>query len=204
MKKKIFFLFVLLFSFKAQSQSLITIGPKIAYNFNRFYDYDTDAGIDYDYLKNWSYGFFLRLDMGELYLQPELNFNTKGSIFKLLRNPLDSGINSLSGSVRLNSIELPVLTVYEITTKGDILLNFRIFGGVVATFIINEEINDLKLFNNQNYRFNKYNIGVQAGVGLDIGILALDFRYAGGISNINSYFKQKNYSFELALGFKML
>lgn len=204
MKKLIIWLPAFLLSFNLMAQSPITMGPKVAFNFNKLSDSDKGSDIDYDYLKTWSYGFFIRGNVGKFYLQPEAYFNTKGSNLQIKSDPLDPSTQNVSGKVRLTSLDVPLLLGYKIVGGKEKLSSFRVFAGPVATFIIKERENDLKLLSRESYTFNKYNIGVQAGIGVDVGILTFDARYETGLNRINSNFNQRASSIQLSLGIMLL
>ncbi len=81
--------------------------------------------------------------------------------------------------------------------------NLRVSVGPVASFILKENKNDLKLLDKDSYTFNKSNIGVQAGLGVDIGNVTFDARYETGLNKINSDFNQRAKSIQLSVGLKL-
>jgi hypothetical protein len=186
------------------AQSTVTLGPKAAFNFNKLSDSDKGSDIEYDYLKTWSYGFFLRGSFGKFYLQPEAYFDTKGSNLQIKSDPSETSTQNLTGKVRLTSLDVPLLLGYKIVGGNQTMSNLRVFGGPVASFILKERRNDLNLLSRDSYEFNKYNIGVQAGIGFDVGFLTFDARYETGLNRINSNFNQRANSIQLSLGIKLL
>ncbi len=204
MKKLMFWLPIFLLSFNLMAQSPVTIGPKVALNFNKLSDSDKGSDIDYDYVRTWSYGLFFRGSFGKFYLQPEAYFDTKGSNLQIKSDPADPSTQNLTGKVRLTSLDVPLLLGYKMVGGNESLSNFRVFAGPVASFIIKEKENDLNLLSKDSYSFNKYNIGVQAGIGFDIGFLTFDARYETGLNRINSNFNQRANSIQLSLGIKLL
>ncbi len=204
MKKLMFWLAAFLLSFHLMAQSPVTIGPKVAFNFNNLTHSDKGSDIDYDYLKTFSYGLFFRGSFGKFYLQPEAYFTTKGSDLQIKSDPLDPLTQNISGKVRLTSLDVPLLLGYKVVGGNETLSNFRVFAGPVATFILKERENDLRLLSRDSYSFNKYNIGLQAGLGVDIGIFTFDARYETGLNRINSNFNQGANSIQLSLGIKLL
>ncbi|MDO1450708.1 porin family protein [Rhodocytophaga aerolata] len=204
MKKLMFLLPFFLLSFHLMAQSPVTIGPKVAYNFNKLSDSNKGSDIDYAYARTWSYGLFFRGSFGKFYLQPEAYFNTKGSNLEIKSDPLNPSTQNISGQVRLTSLDVPLLLGYKIVGGNESLSNFRVFTGPVASFILKERRNDLNLLSRDSYSFNKYNIGVQAGIGFDVGFLTFDARYETGLNRINSNFNQRANSIQLSLGIKLL
>jgi hypothetical protein len=179
------------------AQSQVTIGPKVALNFNRLSDSDKEFDIDYEHVRTWSYGLFFRGSFGKFYLQPEAYFDTKGSNLQIKSDPSYPSTQNLTGKVRLTSLDVPLLLGYKIVGGNETLSNFRVFAGPVASFIIKERVNDLNLLSRESYDFNKYNIGVQAGLGVDVGIFTFDARYETGLNRINTNFNQRTNSIQL-------
>ncbi len=95
------------------AQSPVTIGPKVAYNFNNLTHTDKGSDIDYDYVRTWSYGLFFRGSFGKFYLQPEVYFDTKGSNLQIKSDPSDPSTQNLTGKVRLTSLDVPLLLGYK-------------------------------------------------------------------------------------------
>lgn len=179
-----------------------TLGPKVGLNFSKLQD-SGNAGVQYDYTKNWSGGLFARASFGKLYLQPEGYFNTVGTDLRIKSDPNNPNSNDVNGKVRLTSLDVPVLVGYKLAESKNKKSNFRIFGGPVATFILKERENDLRLLDDESYLFNKTNIGLQAGLGFDLANLTFDARYETGLNNINSYFNQRSNLFLFTVGFKI-
>jgi hypothetical protein len=199
-----FWLPAFLLSYNLMAQSPVTIGPKVAYNFNNLTHSDKGSDIDYDYVRTWSYGLFFRGSFGKFYLQPEVYFDTKGSNLQIKSDPSEPSTQHLTGKIRLTSLNVPLLLGYKIAGGNETLSNFRVFAGPVASLIIRERENDLNLLSRNSYAFNKYNIGVQAGIGFDVGFFTFDARYEIGLNRINSNFNQRANSIQLSLGIKLL
>jgi hypothetical protein len=203
MKKTLLFLTgilcVFLFQGRAQAQSAVTFGPKVALNYANLLS--PDRRINEDAFVGLAGGAFVRINMGKAYLQPEGYFTTKGANLTFLtgNNPNEA---EASGKVRLTSFDVPVLLgIKLVDTKA---FNIRLMGGPVASFLIKEDRNDMNLLDSRSYSYNKSNIGFQAGLGFDIGNLTFDARYEGGLNAINSSFNQKTSLFQFGVGFKIL
>ena len=102
----------------------------------------------------------------------------------------------------MHAIDVPVLAGYKLLSLK--LVNLRVMAGPVATVMFSERKNDLKLLNPEHYKFNKSNVGFQAGVGIDVAKFTLDARYESGLNKINKNFNQRNNLFQLSLGLKLL
>jgi hypothetical protein len=202
--KKLFFVgLFLLLAGGVMAQSPLTIGPRFGLHYNKLSDTDPNVDIGYDYLRTWSGGLFVRANVGRVYLQPEAYFNTKGSNLHINRDPANPNTNQVDGQIRLSSLDVPLIIGYKIAEGRKKKSNLRIFGGPVATFILREDQNDLTLLDRGNYDFNKYNIGVQTGLGFDLGNLTFDARYETGLNYINPTFNQRTNVFLFSVGFKL-
>ncbi|MBC7919698.1 MAG: PorT family protein [Ferruginibacter sp.] len=179
------------------SQSLITLGPKFALNYSSLTG--DDDRLDPGRFTGVAGGAFVRLNLGRVYLQPEGYFTGKGGNLNISTQPGNAA--DANGKVRLTSFDVPVLLGYKlISTK---VFNLRLMGGPVASFLLKENRNDLKLLDADSYTYNKSNIGFQAGVGFDIANLTFDARYEGSLNQINPTFNQRTSLFQLGVGFKI-
>ena len=188
-------------SLSAQSslptQSLVTLGPKFALNYSSLTG--NDNRLDPDRFTGIAGGAFVRLNLGKVYLQPEGYFTGKGGNLKISTQPGNAA--DANGKVRLTSFDVPVLLGYKlIFTK---VFNLRVMGGPVASFLLKENRNDLKLLNPDSFAYNKSNVGFQAGVGFDIANLTFDARYDGRLNQVNPTFNQRTSLFHLGVGFKI-
>ena len=59
-------------------------------------------------------------------------------------------------------------------------------------------------YNNFGNAYKNNMLGYQAGVGVDIGSLTVDFRYQGDFDNYNSNYNQHQNLWALSVGFKIL
>ncbi|QHT67019.1 PorT family protein [Rhodocytophaga rosea] len=185
----------------AMAQSTFTFGPKVGLNYNKMYS--SGSQVDYDYIRTWSGGAFVRANLGKVYLQPEAYFNTKGSDIIIRKDPNAPAGSDINGKIRLSALDVPVLVGYKLAEGKGKKSNIRIFGGPVASFVLKERENDLRLLDDDSYTFNKTNIGVQVGAGIDLGNLTFDARYETGLNKVNSYFNQRTNLFQLSLGIKL-
>jgi hypothetical protein len=200
--KKYIGIFILIISAQlAMAQSTFTIGPKVGLNYNKIYS--SGSQVDYDYIRTWSGGAFVRANLGKIYLQPEAYFNTKGSDIIIRKDPNAPAGSDINGKIRLSALDVPLLVGYKLAQGKGKKSNIRIFGGPVASFVLKERENDLSLLDDDSYTFNKANIGMQVGAGIDLGNLTFDARYETGLHKVNSYFNQRTNLFQLSLGIKL-
>jgi hypothetical protein len=121
-----------------------------------------------------------------LSLVSELYFMRKGGKLKV-NNPLSTNESSL----RLNTIELPVLARFHF---GKFYVNAG--PSIAYTISGDNKIDDLStklLFENSNQGFKRFDAGVQMGGGVEFPFkqrrIALDMRYNYGLTNV-SYNKE--------------
>jgi hypothetical protein len=201
--KKIFLLIILTAgTFQLMAQSTFSIGPRVGLNYTKIGN-DNQSNVDYNRIRTWSGGAFARVNLGRVYLQPEAYFNTKGSDLQIRQDPSDPASQYINGKIRLSSLDTPLLIGYKLAEGKRKKSNIRIYGGPVASFVLKEQENDLRLLNENSYEFNKSSIGIQTGAGIDIGNLTFDARYETGLNKINSYFNQRANVFQLSVGFKI-
>lgn len=204
MKKIVFLALIsvssLLLSQRAQAQSPVTFGPKVALNYNNLLT--KDRSVNNQAFVGLAGGLFIRINIGKMYLQPEGYFTTKGSNLTASTDPNDPNSAQAAGKVRLSSFDVPLLLgVKLVDTRA---FNIRLMGGPLASFVLKENRNDMNLFDSNAYTYHKSNIGFQAGLGFDIGNVTFDARYEGGLNRINSTFNQRPSIFQFGVGFKIL
>jgi hypothetical protein len=117
-------------------------------------------------------GFFIRLNISKLYIQPELLFATRSNKYSL------SKVNSLTDSVIVkqifNKIDIPVMVGVKFGP-------LRVNAGPVGSFLINTP-KDLISNTSLNTVYSKMSFGYQAGIGLDLlKKLTIDLRYEGSL-----------------------
>ncbi|MBQ9469559.1 MAG: PorT family protein [Bacteroidales bacterium] len=134
--------------------------------------------------KQWGFhlGAFVQLNMGRVYLQPELLFTqAKGEV--VLTELDNSSAKETLLSQRFNRFDIPLLLGMRFGIA-------RLYLGPVATFTLNENGNlrsKMQEITAQTVdnKFNGASVGFQVGAGIDLlSTLALDVRYEGGLSKL--------------------
>lgn len=167
-----------------------------------------------DDLKNdgYKYGFvggaFLRLGVGNWYVQPELLISQKGANMKGSGN--FTNIETVKRNI--NSLDVPILLGRRVLGKV-----VRVNAGPVLSFpySVKEEVtNSNGQTTTTDYEVKNSTIGYQAGIGLDFGKLTIDVRYEGSLSRLgkdsyqvfNRTFKADDRvsTFQITLGFKII
>lgn len=176
-----------------------SIGPKIGYNTTKL---STDASTISSDLKNkFQFGAFVRIG-SKIYIQPEVNYVTKGGV---LKND-DATINQ---EITLKTLTIPLLVgIRFIDLK---VASIHLVGGPVASFALNKELSVTNPGGswpvNTTDDIKNASWAIQAGAGVDVLMFTLDVRYEIGMSqmyNGTSNFSLKNNLLNVSLGLKLL
>jgi hypothetical protein len=185
------------------------IGPQIGYTASNL-SIDKDS-ITNGLKNNFVVGVFARFGK-KIYVQPEINWLTQGSVFKY---PSFGNLSPIEQNIKLNTIQVPLNIGWRMINLE--IVNIRIFAGVVANFITNTTITTSG--GDSNYYdalpteddFGKTQWQWDAGVGVDVLMFAIDVKYMGGMNNILKDFSydgntlsSKSNLFMVTLGWKIL
>ncbi|NCA84647.1 MAG: PorT family protein [Clostridia bacterium] len=180
----------------------ISLGPKIGYNTSKL---TVDASdISSDLKSSFNFGVFLRVGK-KIYLQPEINWMTRGGVFK---SPSQSSVSPINQEIDLKTIEIPVLVGWRIINLG--VGNIRVMAGPSGSIVVDKtiETNDVdKPIKDSD--INDMIWGFNVGAGVDVLMFTLDVRYQMGLNEIigkveNFDFNSKNNVFCVSLGWKIL
>lgn len=183
----------------------ISLGPKIGYNTSKLTVDDEQISAD---LKNsFNFGLFLRIGK-KIYLQPEVNWLTRGSVFK---KPQVGDVKPINQEIDMKSIEIPVLVGWRLINLG--AANIRVMAGPSASIITNTEVStsdpDEYINPIKDSDIEDLVWGFNVGAGVDVLMFTLDVRYQMGINEVitkveNFDFNSKNNVFAISLGWKIL
>jgi len=185
-------------------------GPQIGYAGSKL-SLDVDT-ITNSLKNNFLVGAFVRIG-NKIYVQPELNWLTQGSVFKY---PSWNNLSPIEQTVKLSTIQVPVNVGWRIINLK--VVNVRIFAGIAANFVVNKNITITG--DQTNYPetlptesdFKNTIWQWDAGAGVDVLMFALDIKYVGGINNIFDNFQfsssehaitSKSSLFVVTLGWKI-
>lgn len=202
--KKITMLFVLLLA-AGFAFGQFSIGPKVGFNTSKL---STDLSeVQSDMSNSFNFGVFLRLGK-KIYLQPEVNWLTRGGVFK---KPELNNISPINQEIEMKTIEIPVLLGWRIVNFG--VGNVRIMVGPSASIVTDKTvstsseegfINPIKESDLEDMIW-----GFNAGVGVDVLMFTLDVRYQMGLNEVMQKvedfdFYSKSNIFAVSLGWKIL
>jgi len=148
------------------------------------------SGSDYEEIKmkaqdakaGFQAGFFGRLSILGVYVQPELMFSSTNSRIKVTKQ-YESATQDPEEFVEtqsFNRVDIPLLV-------GGKFGPLRVQGGPVGSFILSEKSAIEAAFDEEtvNEKFNSATWGYQVGVGADFfNFLTLDFKYEGSLSKL--------------------
>lgn len=205
MKKNILLFSFLLFT--ASTFSQFTFGPKIGYNSAKLSLDRND--ISSELKNNFQFGVFFRVGT-KIYIQPEINWVTQGSIFKTSEN---TDFPEFEQEVKLNTVQIPLMIGARVIDLK--LFNLRVFGGPTASIVTKTKINNnLATAIEPITKADLKDIiwSVQVGAGIDISKATIDIRYNFGINNVMDFveidggpveFSSKTNGFNVTLGWKL-
>ena len=174
-----------------------TLGPRVGLNYSTLVT--KNPAITSDYVLGYQAGAFILANLSrKVYLQPEAYFNSKGSSLTIQDT---QGNNNIKGTVRFNSIDVPVLIGYYIVNSPQFKL--RLLAGPMVSFNLKTNANGLTEYNPANYQFKDRIWGGQAGLGMDIGNICIDARYETGFEKINNTLGQRPSLFNISAGIKL-
>lgn len=154
------------------NQKLLEVGGLVGVNLSKLSTASTDLNT---YTQaGYLVGGLLRLNIGNLYLQPELLFTAKGSQLK------SEGGDRVQ--VDFKYIEVPLLLGFKIINQRR--YNVRVMGGPVAAYAGSIEGDDN--FDNASDYFENAQWNAQLGVGVDVAFITFDTRYEWGLNDLRT------------------
>lgn len=194
MKKIAVLAIALLFANLLNAQSLFSIGPKVGFT-TTILTADKHQ-IKEKFAANAHAGIFMRLG-NKVFIQPEVNFTTKGGIFS--QNDF-----LYTNEIELSTVEIPFLIGSKVVDLT--VANLNIMLGPSMSFIVDKDIVMRAGFEHLDPEKIKDAMwGIQSGIGLDVLMFTLDVRYELGLSNISAIegIELKNSLFNVSLGWKI-
>ena len=136
-----------------------------------------------DGVLTYQLGFFARLKIAGLYVQPEAMFSSSKTEMTF-ENIIDGSQNNnnVTGEIRFMKLDVPVMIgkrFFKIV---------RINAGPVFSYILNEDITQSgakEAWNEINAEYKNATVGLQYGVGVDLAKLTVDLRVEKGFHSIS-------------------
>ncbi|PIF43732.1 outer membrane protein with beta-barrel domain [Chryseobacterium sp. 52] len=174
---------------QAQQTPSFHIGIKGGANFTK--TSSESSTLEGKYGFGYQGGIMTRMDIGRLYVQGEALFNKRKTSY-------DSKDGS-SPKLSWNSIDLPVVIGYKFIKTAD--FNVRAFAGGVYSYAFKNNLSASQALQEGFKKFDKFNVGVTGGIGIDYKNFTADLRYETGLTSISKEFKSKPHSFTLGIGY---
>ncbi|SFN67837.1 Outer membrane protein beta-barrel domain-containing protein [Chryseobacterium oleae] len=174
---------------KAQQTHAFHIGIKGGANFTK--TSSESSTLEGKYGFGYQGGIMTRMDIGSLYVQGEALFNKRKTSFDTK--------DGTSAKLSWNSVDIPVVVGYKFINTKD--FNVRAFAGGVYSYAFKNNLSTSKALQEGFKSFDKSNIGITGGIGVDYKNFTADLRYETGLSSISKEFKSKPHSFTLGIGY---
>ena len=121
----------------------------------------------------YNIGFYGKLDLGPLYIRPELVYTKTTSEYEL---------NSTRTDYKLSKLDAPILIGIHV------LGPLKVFAGPAFQYILTEDFNGL-----QRKAVEKdFTVGLNIGAALELGALGIDVRYERGLKSNETSFIDNN------------
>jgi hypothetical protein len=205
--KKLVLLFTAVF-LSGIGYAQFTFGPQIGFASSNL-TLNVDS-ITSDAKSNFVVGAFARFGK-KIYLQPEINWGTSGSVFQ---SPSFNNASPVTQTINIKSIQVPVSLGWKIINLK--VVNFRIYGGVTPSFItdinVNTENGDGAEYLISQDDFKNVLWNYQVGAGVDVLFLALNVSWMGGMTDVfandiqmnGKTLSSKSNILQVTLGWKIL
>lgn len=146
----------------------------------------------------WQIGLDLRKGSGIFFLNPGLHYKVTGIDLQKKVNTSGS-IKDLTGQSTIQTLDLPINGGLFLTGKDQAILRIFVHGGVTPSYIVG--IKSVDKFDLNPTEFNRFQLGLNGGVGIDLLFLNVGLNYEYYLMD---YFKNqpgKNRTISLNLGF---
>ncbi|MFW5886196.1 MAG: porin family protein [Bacteroidota bacterium] len=197
MKKKIYLILAILpvFVLGAFSQNFM-LGPKAGLSFSQLrvsetYQVGENLVIIDDGAQKYGYhlGAFARFGYESFFLQPELYYTSSGGTLEI---DSDVAVQQIV-ELKYDKIDFPVLG----GLKFD---NLRVEIGPVFSVLLNSSPNTINnVLDEIETDYSLVTMGIQAGIGLDVGALVIDLKYEDGLSQFGQEITIGNQNFNMNL-----
>lgn len=201
MKKILFLLFLLIFSFPIYAEkdlkdgSIINWGAKAGFTsslllINDFYIGDVKIEkIQNTYQIGYFGSLFMRINFEQHFLQPEVSYNLNRSTISFTKPSVGNSINNTTSTLSsisssIHSVDIPIIYGYNFIKQGPYSL--AVFGGPKLRYIWKKK-SEVSFNNfdqvNLHEQLRPFNLSLTCGVAVTISRVFFDFRYDLGLTN---------------------
>jgi len=153
------------------------IGIKAGFSYNTNGEFVNEVGTILDNKgsgkSGFNVGFYGKLDLGPIYVRPEIVYTKTTSEYVL---------NSEMADFNMSKIDVPVLVGFKVI--GPV----NIFAGPSFQYILDNDMNGLTFVAIEK----NYSIGLNVGVSVELGSLGIDVRYERGFNQNEAEFISTN------------
>lgn len=191
MKKIAILLVLAAFTLALKAQNFFEAGIKAGLNTSKIST--TISDYSPQTVNNYSVGAFARLNLGRVYLQPEVYYNSKGGEY------IDQLNLQTVNSFDLKAVDVPALIGIKLINQKS--FNLRVLAGPVFSFVTDKSVEGQ--FSIDGFEDNFF--GWQYGAGVDLLFVTFDARMQSYSDNIyaSPNFDTKSGMFVLSLGIKL-
>lgn len=174
--KKIILTGLAIFFFSLSYGQLITVGPRVGVSSSKIsLKENIDNVKEGDAIFGFHAGLFARITMLNLYIQPEVLFTSNGGKIEF-----HDGATQQIKEYEFNKLDVPVMVGFKLNKV------LRIQAGPVGSLLLKADAKEGGVTEDVKNNYQNATIGYQAGIGLDLGRLALDLKYEGNLSKLGS------------------
>lgn len=171
MKQALLICMIIFLSHMTRAQEF-SIGPKVGASQANI-SVNGDFFAPGDNVTGYHVGLFVRMGGSSIFVQPEFLFtNTGGTIIQTS----NTSIRTINAD--FNRFDIPLMMGFKLANF------FRVQAGPIASVLLDYTIEDAAQ-NALDVDYSNSTIGYQAGVGLDVGNLILDFKYENSLGKIS-------------------
>jgi hypothetical protein len=176
----------------AQSSTAVNAGIKAGANYSTLIR--QSKNLSADYRLGYIGGAFVRMNINQFYLQPEVLLSSKNTFIHTgisTDNNNQGNPVSTSTTLQLNSVDVPLLLGLKLIQTDQ--FNLRLMGGPLVSIVFDSKGLE-GLFSSETPvrdAYNKSIWGYQAGIGADLGSLILDAVYE---SSFNEAYNLRRYN----------
>jgi len=167
--------------FVVNAQSGFGVKAGLSYNSNgEFKDAGNDISsfIDNKGKSGFNVGFYGKLDLGPIYLRPELVYTKTTSEYVYNSNNID---------YKVSKLDMPVLVGIKLIGP------LNVFAGPAFQYYLDNDLKGLSF----NEIENEFSVGLNIGASIELGRLGIDVRYERGLSTNEANWSDAGETFTL-------
>ncbi len=165
-----------IFFFSLSYGQLVSVGPRVGISSSKIsLKENIDNVEEGDAIFGFHAGLFARITMLNLYIQPEVLFTSNGGKIEF-----HDGATKQIKEYEFNKLDVPIMVGLKLSKV------LRLQVGPVASLLLKADAKEGGVTEDVKDNYKNATIGYQAGIGFDLGRLALDLKYEGNLSKLGS------------------